>query len=94
MNFLLCALVLLIGMAIIISLILLVARLKRNITNASNENAYKEGIDQILSSIHSKSKNEELFLVFSLYITTLLTNVGETNYIKNVQIVLQQLMLT
>ena len=54
MKFLLIALVLLIVVAISVSLILFAARLKRNIVNVSNEDASKEGLNEILRGIHKK----------------------------------------
>ena len=53
MTFLIIAL-LLIGVAISVSLILFAAKLKRNIANVSNEDASKEGLNEILRSIHKK----------------------------------------
>ena len=54
MKFLLIALVILIVVAISVSLILFAARLKRNIVNVSNGDASKEGLNEILRSIHKK----------------------------------------
>jgi len=54
MKFLIIALLLLIVVVISVSLIIFAARLKRNIANVSNEDASKEGLNEILRSIHKK----------------------------------------